>query len=360
MKRRTVKVNVGKTYDIIIEPNILSNCGHDIIKVVGSGRVAIITDSNVKKIYLKPLIKSLNESGTDSEFFIFEAGEKSKNIQTLSNILEFLAAKGFVRSDTVIALGGGVVGDIAGFAAAIYLRGIKFIQIPTTLLAAVDSSVGGKTAIDLTVGKNLAGAFKQPELVICDPTVLKTLSQPDLCGGFAEAIKYGLLFDKKLFELFDGKTIDSIMSQPDLLCEITERCVALKGKIVEEDEFDNGRRKLLNYGHTIAHAIEKCSDFSVPHGIAVAVGIAMMARAGERLGITEKGTAKKTEDLLKKYRLPTDTDFAISELTNAALSDKKRSGNEITLVVPKKIGECILTDEPIEELKKYITLGKTH
>ena len=352
MARRTVKVNVGKGYEVIIENGILKNCGSIVKNTVGKNRAAVITDSNVAKLYLDTVIESLKNVGIEYEYFVFEAGEKSKNISTLSDILEFLAEKKFVRSDTIIALGGGVTGDMAGFASAVYLRGIKFIQIPTTLLAAVDSSVGGKTAIDLSAGKNLAGAFKQPEAVICDPETLSTLPEHEFANGMAETIKYGILFSEELFETFEKEPT------ADNLCEMIEKCVAFKGRTVENDEFDNGERKLLNLGHTIGHAIEKCSNFAITHGHAVAAGTAMIARAGEALGLTEKGTAARAEYMLKKYSLPTDSDYSVEDLTAAALSDKKRAGDKITLVVPVKIGECILKNEPVEALEKYIRLGK--
>ena len=352
MTGKTVRVNVGKGYDVIIENGILNACGKILREVIGNGRAAIITDSNVSKLYLKTVFNALKNENIDCESFVFEAGEQSKNISTLSEILEFLAEKQFVRSDTVIALGGGVTGDMAGFAAAVYLRGIKFIQIPTTLLAAVDSSVGGKTAIDLCAGKNLAGAFKQPEAVICDPEVFSTLPQKEFANGMAETIKYGVLFSEDLFDSFNNNTT------PDQLCEMIEKCVSFKARTVEHDEFDNGERKLLNLGHTIGHAIEKCSNFTVSHGYAVAAGMAMIARASEALKTAKEGTAKRIEAVLKKYSLPTDFDFTSDELTSAALSDKKRSGNKITLVLPTEIGKCILKDEPIEKLEEYIKLGK--
>ena len=233
-----------------------------------------------------------------------------------------------------------------------YLRGIRYIQLPTTLLAAVDSSVGGKTAIDLAVGKNLAGAFKQPELVICDTDTFNTLPAREFANGMAEAIKYGILFDRELFELFNED-----MSKT-LIDDIVERCVRHKGYIVEMDELEKNERRLLNLGHTIGHAIEKCSHYGVPHGHGVAVGMAMIARAGEAMGITEVGTAAKIEAVLKKYDLPIDTEFDNESLTNAALSDKKRRGGNITLVIPERIGKCILHTESVDNLVRYMELGR--
>ncbi len=352
MPRQTVKINVEKGYSVLIENGILCECGKIAKDIIGDGKAAIITDSNVAPRYLHKAEDSFQKENIMTDHFIFNAGERSKNIMTLSDILEFLAEMKFTRSDTVIALGGGVVGDITGFASTVYLRGVKFIQIPTTLLADVDSSVGGKTAIDLLAGKNLAGTFKQPEAVICDPSLLSTLPYCEFTNGMAEAIKYGILFDEELFDCFRNEPT------ADALTDIIARCVKYKGRTVESDEFDNGDRKLLNLGHTIGHAIEKCSGFSIQHGHAVAAGTAMITRAGEAMGITANGTAERTEEILKKYSLPVNTDYSTKELVSAALSDKKRAGQTITLVVPEKIGKCKLVNEPVDALEKYIRLGK--
>ncbi|MBE6949642.1 MAG: 3-dehydroquinate synthase [Ruminococcaceae bacterium] len=352
MDYRTVRVRVGKGYDVVIGGGLLNECGRLIAETVGNRRIAIITDTNVEKLYLEKTLSSIRDAGVDAVSFVFPAGEENKNIGTLAGILEFLAENKFTREDVVVALGGGVVGDIAGFAAAVYLRGIRYIQLPTTLLAAVDSSVGGKTAIDLAVGKNLAGAFKQPELVVCDTDTFETLPQREFSNGMAEAIKYGVLFDRELFDLFMED-----MSRT-LIDDVVERCVRHKGCIVEIDELEKNERRLLNLGHTIGHAIEKCSHYGVTHGHGVSTGMAMIARAGEALGMTEKGTAERIEAVLARYDLPIDTEFDKESLVNAALSDKKRRGGSITLVIPKKIGECILHTEPVEKLSNYIELGR--
>lgn len=352
MNRRTVKINVNKEYDVIIESGILPYCGKIVKEKLGDCRIAVITDSNVADLYLKTVLSSLAEEKLPTEHYIFNAGEKSKNISTLADILEFLADNKLTRSDAVIALGGGVTGDIAGFAASVYLRGVKFIQIPTTLLAAVDSSVGGKNAVDLNAGKNLAGTFKQPDAVICDPMTLSTLSEKEFSNGLAEAIKYGVIFSEQLFEYFENDQIE------DNLDAIIEKCVVFKGKTVEKDEFDTGERKLLNLGHTIGHAIEKCSNYTIPHGFAVAAGMAMTARAGEKCGITNIGTANRIENLMKRLSLPISTTFDSSSLTAAALSDKKRSGNKITLVIPEKIGKCILKEIAVDDIEDFINKGK--
>ncbi len=350
---QVIKVEAKKEYDVVVGTGLLADCGERIKAVTGVCRAAVITDSNVSKLYLDKVLKSLGLAGFETDSFVFRAGESSKNIETLSEILEFLAENSYTRSDILIALGGGVVGDITGFAAAVYLRGVRFVQLPTTLLAMVDSSVGGKTAIDLAAGKNLAGAFYQPEIVLADTDTLKTLDKTELANGFAESIKYGVLFDNELFELFGDE-----LSGEKLEKAISE-CVAHKARVVKNDEFDRGERKLLNLGHTIGHAIEKCSGYAIPHGHAVAAGMAMIARASEKLGLAEMGTSNKIDKMLVRYNLPTDCpQFDDKELLSAALGDKKREGGSITLIIPKKIGGSVLKEESVAELEKYITLGK--
>ncbi len=358
MPKQCVKINVGKGYDVIIGSSLLNSCGEMIKSVSDVCRTAVITDSNVEKLYLDKVTKSLETAGFEVITFSFAAGEESKNISTLADILEFLAENNFSRSDMLIALGGGVVGDITGFAAATFLRGVRYIQLPTTLLAAVDSSVGGKTAIDLRAGKNLAGAFCQPEIVICDIDTFDTLPKAELSNGVAESVKYGVLFDEELFDAFAELDISSLTEDKERLINIIAKCVAHKGRVVENDEFDRGERRLLNLGHTIGHAIEKCSSFTVPHGHAVAAGTAMIARAGEAKGITPLGTASKISNMLKKYDLPTNTSFSTDELLSVTLTDKKRTGKTIGLAVIDSIGNCSIKTEPVEALKEYISLSK--
>ena len=348
---QTIPVRVQPPYLVTIGPGLLAESGERLRALLGPCRIAVITDSTTALLYLGTVTASLETAGFSVCSHIFPAGEGHKNLSTLEQILEFLAAEHLTRSDCVAALGGGVTGDMAGFAAAVYLRGIRYVQLPTTLLAAVDSSVGGKTAVDLAAGKNLAGAFCQPAAVICDTDCLKTLPPDVFADGAAEAIKTGVLSDAGLFALFEDGTLTAAPG------EVIARCVRYKAGVVERDEKEQGERRLLNLGHTLGHAIEKCSGFCIPHGHAVAAGLAVIARAAEALGWTEEPLAARIAACLAKNGLPTGTDYAAESLAEAALSDKKRSGGTITLVVPRRIGRCELKTIPVGELLPVIAAG---
>lgn len=352
MAERNVHVGVGRGYEVVIGTALLQDCGALLASVTKPCRAVIVTDSNVAELYLNGAEKSMADAGFRPVSFVFPFGEKSKNMETLNEVLEFFAASRLTRSDLVVALGGGVTGDLAGFAAAVYQRGVRLAQLPTTLLAAVDSSVGGKTAVNLKAGKNLAGVYKQPEIVICDTDCLRTLPEAEMRNGLAEAIKYGVLRDRSLFDLLSGGCPAARMP------EVIEACVRHKSAYVEKDEKDTGDRRFLNLGHTVGHAVELCSDFSVPHGRAVAAGMALIARAGEKLGLTEPGTAKRIAAALVNNGLPVTADYETADLLAAALSDKKREGELVTLVVPRRIGACFLHTVPVAELGKFIELGR--
>ena len=325
---RTIPVRVRPPYDVRIGSGLLGRCGDYLAALLGQRRIAVLADDTVASLYLDTVTAALEDAGFAVCSHIFPSGEGRKNLSTLTELLEFLASEHLTRTDCVAALGGGVTGDMAGFAAAVYLRGIRYVQLPTTLLAAVDSSVGGKTAVDLTAGKNLAGAFCQPAAVICDTDCLKTLPPDVFADGAAEAVKTGVLSDEALFALFE-----------------------------ERDEKEQGERKLLNLGHTVGHAIEKCSGYVIPHGHAVAAGLAVIARAAEALGWTEESLAARITACLSKNGLPTGTDYSAEALAEAALSDKKRAGGDITLVVPRKIGHCELRKVPVADLLPIIRAG---
>ncbi len=349
MKR--IQVNTKPSYEVLIGPGVLSESGAYLKGLFPDSRLAVITDSTVAPLYLETARESLTAAGYTVSTHVFPAGEASKNFVTLSGILEFLASVPLTRTDCLIALGGGVAGDMAGFAAACYLRGIRYVQMPTTLLSAVDSSVGGKTAIDLKAGKNLAGAFLQPSAVLCDTDCLRSLPPEVFADGAAEAVKTGVLCDESLFALFED---GSLTVNP---AEVIARCVAYKAGVVERDEREQGERKLLNLGHTIGHAIEKCSGYRIPHGHAVAAGLAIMARSAERQGMTEEPVADRICACLKAQNLPVVTEYPPDMLAEAAGADKKRSGDEITIIVPRKIGRCALEKIPVSGLLFTIRAG---
>ena len=348
---QTIPVRTAPAYDVRIGGGLLRDCGTYLRTLLGLCRVAVITDSTVAPLYLETVSTSLREAGFAVSSFVFPAGEAQKNFHTLSDILEFLAEERLNRGDCVIALGGGVVGDMSGFAAGCFLRGIRYVQMPTTMLSAVDSSVGGKTAIDLKAGKNLAGLFLQPAAVLCDTDCLASLPADVFADGAAEAIKTGVLCDESLFELFENGTLTADPA------EVIARCVAYKAGVVERDEKEQGERHLLNLGHTVAHAIEKCSGYTIPHGHAVAAGLAIIARSAEKLGWTDDPVAERITACLAKNGLPTSTDFGAEELARAASADKKRSGSDITLVIPRRIGACELKKVPTTELLPIIRAG---
>ncbi|MCC8015864.1 MAG: 3-dehydroquinate synthase [Clostridiales bacterium] len=342
---KKLRVNAGKGYDIIIGGGFIKSCGDYIAKITNAKKIVIITDSNVAPFYLADVLKSIESKGFETYSYIFKAGETSKTTASVINMVEFLAEKQLSRSDLVVALGGGVCGDMAGFAAAVYLRGIDFVQIPTSLLAQVDSSVGGKTAVDLPQGKNLCGAFHQPVLVLIDTDVLKTLPKHYFSDGMEEVIKYGCIKSKAFFERLERENAN------DFLQELIFECVNIKREVVEKDEKEAGERALLNFGHTAGHAIEKLYNFNgISHGEAVGIGMVMISAAGEKSGITEKGTSKRISDLLKKYGLKTSDSHSVEDIVAAMGSDKKRTGNGINLVMLDSIGKSFIKPTPYSEI----------
>ena len=348
---KTIKVNTATSYEVKIGSGLLSTLSQELSKVISGKRVAIISDSNVWPLYGEAVETQLQNSDYFTCSYVIPAGEASKNAENYLAILSFLVENQISRSDCILALGGGVVGDLAGFTAATYLRGIPYIQVPTTLLAAVDSSVGGKTAIDLPTGKNLVGAFYQPRLVLCDVDTLNSLPEEIFRDGCAEVIKYGVLFDEKLFQnlMESGLSFDREA--------VIAQCVEWKNKTVTADEFDKGCRMLLNLGHTVGHGIEACSHYTVSHGQAVAIGMAIVARCSAKSGICSDATAEAILKILGVFGLPTTTTFSAEELTAVALSDKKRSGDTLSLIVPEKNGKCKILSTPVDKLKAIIEAG---
>ena len=346
---KSITVKASKTYLVEVGKGLLSTVGARIAELLPPPRkIMLVSDDTVAALYAKTACASLQEAGYTVSTFIFPHGEASKNTDTLIDLWNAMAENDLSRSDIAVALGGGVVGDITGFAAATYLRGIACYQIPTTLLAMVDSSVGGKTAVDLPLGKNLCGAFSQPIGVLCDTDVLKTLPNDIYADGCAEVIKYGVLGDESLF-----RTLESGPDAQDWEAIITQ-CVAMKRDLVQADEFDTGSRQFLNLGHTLGHSVEAGSNFSLSHGKSVAIGMAMIARAAEKFGFCTAETRQKIENILASYGLPRRTELPADALCEAALGDKKRRGNRLTLVLPEAIGRCRLHKIDIRELPDWI------
>ncbi len=348
---KTVKVTTSSEYDVVISKGLLNETGAYAKRLSNAETALIVTDDRVEPIYAVRVEKSLSDAGIRVFKYVFPNGEKSKNSKTLIEILEFAAENHLTRSDIFIALGGGVVGDLTGLAASLYLRGVGFLALPTTLLAAVDSSVGGKTAIDLAAGKNLAGTFYQPLAVLCDYSALDTLPSDVFGDGCAEVIKYGVLSDKRLFDHLQkhGRDFDTEY--------VITRSVEIKRDFVAADEFDKGVRQFLNLGHTVGHAVERLSGYTVPHGSAVAIGTATVARAAAKNGICTQQTAEEIVNLLKKFGLPTECEYSADELFGIMLSDKKRSGDFINFIIPKQIGACVSQKMGLEQVRKFTEDG---
>ena len=348
---KTICVDASRSYQVHIGRQLIPQAGTYIQKIHPVCKAAIISDSNVYPLFGKNLESSLLESGFSVISFVFTAGESSKNGKTYLEILNFLAENEITRSDLLIALGGGVVGDITGFAAATFLRGVSYVQIPTTLLAMVDSSVGGKTAIDLPAGKNLAGAFYQPSLVLCDLSTLDQLPQEVFSDGCAEVIKYGVLYDAALFAHLADNGLEFDRES------VIARCVELKRNVVKEDEFDTGARQMLNLGHTIGHGIEKQSDFMISHGKAVAIGMAVVSKAAGAYGLCDSSIYLRICKVLDLFKLPKTTNYSAEALYISALSDKKRSGGTVNLIVPLEIGRYAIHKTSTNDVKSFINAG---
>ena len=345
----TLSVKMPWAYDIIIENGILKNVGELIKPAVKGKSCVVMTDTNVEPLYLDTVVESLKAAGFSVNSYVFLAGEENKNLRTIEDMLGAMCSAGLTRQDFAVALGGGVCGDLTGFAASIYLRGIDYIGIPTTLLSQIDSSVGGKTGCDLVYGKNLVGAFHAPKRVLIDPDCLNTLSQKFYSDCLAEVIKYGVIKSEKLF----NRLLEE--DAHDFINELIEECVTIKRDITENDFFEHGERILLNFGHTIGHSIEKYYNFKdMTHGEAVGIGMVIMTVAAERSGECEPGTAKRITECLHRYNLPATTGIDIKTLTEGSYNDKKRRGKDITLVIPQKIGACTVKVLPTDKLLEYL------
>lgn len=341
----------GTSYPIRIERGLLDHCGTILREMMPPCRVMLISDDNVARHYLDRVMMSLAQAGFTTTDLVMAPGEPTKSAKCLSAVWEAMADGRLTRTDLAISLGGGVIGDLTGFAAGCYLRGIRFVQIPTTLLAAVDASVGGKTAVNLAHGKNLAGLFHQPCAVLCDPDTLATLPPLCLADGAAEAIKTGILGDPDLFAIFEQGNPEECYTQ------IIAKSVQYKAKIVAEDPTEHGARKLLNLGHTAGHAIELASGFEITHGHAVAIGMAMMTRAAAKRGILPHETAVRILEALTRNHLPIDTAYSPRELAEIAQTDKKAAAASITVILPEEIGRCRMEKIPLTALEALFADG---
>ena len=348
---KTIPIRTSTPYDVYIEGGCLARLGEKLTTLTAPCTVAVISDDTVFPLYGETVCESLRTAGFRVVSFVIPSGESAKNLQTYGEVLTFLAENRLTRSDLLAALGGGVVGDLTGFAAATYQRGIRYIQIPTTLLAAVDSSVGGKTAVDLSVGKNLVGAFHQPALVWCDPDTLSTLPNAVFRDGCAEVIKYGLLGDAAFFAALRETPVKKQLE------EVIARCVEMKRDTVNADEFDRGCRQLLNLGHTFGHAVESVSGYTLSHGHCVAIGMALMTRAAATLGYCAPSVCEAVESLLTQYGLPTENPYSLDALAAAVLADKKMDGASIHIAVPYAIGDTRLVKIGASELRNWLTAG---
>lgn len=348
---KKITVHSSKEYEIRIGNGLLHSCGKSIKEISNAGKVCLVSDDTVFDLYGDIVKGSLESAGFEVIVFVFLHGEESKNLEVYGKLLNTLCANKFTRSDILVSLGGGVTGDLAGFAAATFQRGIDFVQIPTTLLAAVDSSVGGKTGVDLPMGKNQVGAFHQPILVICDPVTLNTLPSEQYSCGAAEVIKYGMIGNKDLLNFLKNNEIR------DNYEDVIATCVDMKRMFVEEDEFDTGLRMMLNFGHTIGHAIEILSDFRILHGQGVAAGMQIITRACVARGICGPSVEEELNDILRKYDLIIPVRFGASELADIVAVDKKNTGDKTNLIVPVELGKCEILSVLTKQVEGFIVDG---
>lgn len=348
MKQQTIQVGLGeRSYPIIIGSGVLQEIGPNLKEMRIAKRWGIISDDKVGAMYGEQVQRSLRQAGIECELFVFPHGEASKHLQTIGELASTLAERGFDRGDGLLALGGGVTGDITGFLASIYMRGIPFVQAPTSLLAQVDSSVGGKTGVDIPQGKNLIGTFYQPRAVFIDIEVLKTLPKEEFLGGMAEVIKYGAAIDADFFTWLAENRPAILGLDPAVVVPMIRRCCEMKASVVERDEREGGLRRILNFGHTIGHAVEAASGYQLIHGFAVAIGMRAVADLAVRCGVADPATAASIRGLLQQYGLPTEIprEFDRITLRRYLQADKKTVGGRVFFVLPEKIGTVRITDQ---------------
>ena len=328
------------SYDILIGRGLLADLPTLLAAACAAPRYAVITDSHVGPLYGHAVVARCRDATLRAELFAFPAGEWNKTRETWATLCDKMLAAQFGRDSAVIALGGGVVGDVAGFVAATYLRGVPYVQVPTSLLAMIDSSIGGKTGVDVPAGKNLLGAFHQPSLVVADLDTLATLAPVQIAAGMSEAIKHGVIGDADYFGFLEREQPAIAAKDPHALTRVVQRSVEIKAAVVAADEREAGRRALLNFGHTVGHAIEASAKFAVLHGEAVAIGMAYEARLAEALGIAERGMAERVRTLIARYGLPLERPetAAVDDLIGAMQLDKKARAGTVRFAVPRAIG----------------------
>ncbi len=345
---QTVMVGLGeRSYEIIISKNIIDAVGNRLKQVTAANDFYLVADDRVAGLYAERLLASIKKAGHRVELITFAHGEENKNLATIAALASKLARFGADRMSCLVALGGGVTGDITGFLAASYMRGIDFIQVPTSLLAQVDSSVGGKTGVDIPEGKNLIGAFYQPRAVFIDPLILKSLPETEFLNGIAEVIKYGVIWDRDFFSELEGKRSRIMSMDSAVLAEMIRRCCEIKAEVVAADEREGDLRRVLNFGHTIGHAVEAASRFEIAHGAAVAMGMAAAARLAVLCGHLADEEAERIMTLIVDFDLPVVIPPQLDrrEIGNYLLTDKKTVGGKVFFVLPEAIGRVIITSD---------------
>ncbi|RUM87832.1 MAG: 3-dehydroquinate synthase [Thermodesulfatator sp.] len=353
---KVLRVETAEPYEILIGGGLLTDLPEDLPRVLSTRNLALITDETVRDLVTEDLARILIEKGFRAEIFSFPAGEASKTMETVVQLAQDMVRAGFDRRSAVLAVGGGVVGDVAGFLASIYLRGVPYVQIPTTLLAQVDSSVGGKTGVDLPEGKNLLGTFYQPRRVYIDYGVLSTLPLAHLRNGLAEVVKYGAALSRELFKFLELQAERLLSYDPEALEHIIYESCRLKAWVVSQDEREAGLRRVLNFGHTLGHALEAALNYEILHGEAVAVGMVAAARLSEALGVAEEPVAEKLKTLLSRLGLPVGlpNDLDPESLLGFLAADKKVWHGRLTMVLLRRIGEFLFFQDPPKEKLREI------
>ncbi|MCG2748504.1 MAG: 3-dehydroquinate synthase [Desulfobulbaceae bacterium] len=358
---KIIDVGLGKrSYPIMVAAGLLSEIGRDLRQRAVAKRYVVIADDRVAGLYGKTLIESLASQGISCELLVFPRGEASKNMTTIARLASSLAQLGVDRKDCLIALGGGVTGDITGFVAAIYMRGIAFVQVPTTLLAQVDSSVGGKTGVDIPEGKNLVGAFYQPRAVYIDSRVLSSLPSEELLNGLAEVIKYGVIYDRDFFDFLDANREQILQLQLPVIEEVIGRCCQIKAAVVAADEKEADLRRILNYGHTLGHAVEAASDFAIAHGMAVAMGMVAANSLAQGKALLSPPEAERISQVIAGFGLPVAIPRELDHnlMKSFLKTDKKAVSGKPFFVLPTRIGQVTITDDVAAELIDQVLGGR--